>query len=327
MSVISRLPATEQLGAEIEMKILGNEDYSARATSYYILINRADAKTTATIDEFALYGVPNFAAADNGALDDLHSTADIGSRFSYGSTIDQNKGTITVNVPYSVYAQWPAAMIPSPPSWNAAEDSNAMVLVKANGEGTYTQVFSGKTDAYKNTPPAPTATNNTRWDLYDGAEILVLSEEAWVNLVDAGNVFTGKDSAENDGYYGSKVTIDAALSDTNTGNFKRYTLNIDQKDAELDNDVTSIRLVDGTGWTAPLTVVPDADGSSNLIADIPYALTSDIDDPETWNPVYLEYDVSDYAFVLGVNKGDIGAARSRCAAPYHRRSTYRWLER
>ena len=299
-------PGTEQLGAEIEMKILGNEDYSARATSYYILINRADAKTTATIDEFALYGVPNFAAADNGDLDDLHDTADIGSRFSYGSTIDQDKGTITVNVPYSVYAQWNAA-IPYTAIVEAAEDSNAMVLVKANGEDTYTQVFSGKTDAYKNTPPTPTETNNTRWDLYDGAEILVLSEEAWVNLVDAGNVFTGKDSAENDGYYGSKVTIDAALSDTNTGNFKRYTLNIDQKDAELDNDVTSIRLVDGTGWTAPLTVVPDADGSSNLIADIPYALTSDITDPETWNPVYLEYDVSDYAFVLGVNKGDIGA--------------------
>ena len=298
-------PGSEKQGAKIDMKILGNEDYSARATSYYILINRADAKTTATIDEFALYGVPNFTAANNGALDDLHSTADIGSRFSYGSTIDQNKGTITVNVPYSVYAQWNAA-IPYTAIVEAAKDSNAMVFVKANGEDTYTQVFSGKTDAYKNTPPAPTPTNNTRWDLYDGAEILVLSEEAWVNLVDAGTL-SEKDSAENNGYWETKAIIDAALSDTNTGNFKRYTLNIDQKDAELDNDVTSIRLVDGTGWTAPLTVVPDADGSSNLIADIPYALTSDIDDPETWNPVYLEYDVSDYAFVLGVNKGDIGA--------------------
>ena len=298
-------PGSEKQGEKIDMKILGNEDYSARATSYYILINRADAKTTATIDEFALYGVPNFTAANNGALDDLHSTADIGSRFSYGSTIDQNKGTITVNVPYSVYAQWNAA-IPYTAIVEAAKDSNAMVFVKANGEDTYTQVFSGKTDAYKNTPPAPTPTNNTRWDLYDGAEILVLSEEAWVNLVDAGTL-SEKDSAENNGYWETKAIIDAALSDTNTGNFKRYTLNIDQKDAELDNDVTSIRLVDGTGWTAPLTVVPDADGSSNLIADIPYALTSDIDDPETWNPVYLEYDVSDYAFVLGVNKGDIGA--------------------
>ena len=300
-------PGTEQMGAEIEMKILGNEDYSARATSYYILINRADAKTTATIDEFALYGVPNFTAANNGALDDLYDTADIGSRFSYGSTIDQNKGTITVNVPYSVYAQWPA-YDPFTAIVNAAEDSNAMVFVKANGEDTYTQVFSGKTDAYKNTPPAPTATNNTRWDLYDGAEILVLSEQAWVNLVDAGTL-SKKDSAENNGYWETKAIIDAALSDTNTGNFKRYTLNIDQKDAELDNDVTSIRLVDGTGWTAALTVVPDADGSSNLIADIPYALTSDINDPETWNPVYLEYDVSDYAFVLGVNAGKNGNIR------------------
>ena len=300
-------PGTEQRGAKIEMKILGNEDYSARATSYYILINRADAKTTATIDEFALYGVPNFTAANNGDLDDLYSTADIGSRFSYGSTIDQNKGTITVNVPYSVYAQWPAYK-PFTAIVNAAEDSNAMVFVKANGEDTYTQVFSGKTDAYKNTPPAPTATNNTRWDLYDGAEILVLSEQAWVNLVDAG-ALSKKDSAENNGYWETKAIIDAALSDTNTGNFKRYTLSIDQKDAELDNDVTSIRLVDGTGWTAPLTVVPDADGSSNLIADIPYALTSDIYDPETWNPVYLEYDVSDYAFVLGVNAGKNGNIR------------------
>ena len=314
-------PGTEQLGAEIEMKILGNEDYSARATSYYILINRADAKTTATIDEFALYGVPNFTAANNGALDDLHSTADIGSRFSYGSTIDQNKGTITVNVPYSVYAQWPAYK-PFTAIVNAAEDSNAMVFVKANGDDTYTQVFSGKTDAYKNTPPAPTPTNNTRWDLYDGAEILVLSEQAWVNLVDAGTL-SKKDSAENNGYWETKAIIDAALSDTNTGNFKRYTLSIDQKDAELDNDVTSIRLVDGTGWTAPLTVVPDADGSSNLIADIPYALTSDINDPETWNPVYLEYDVSDYAFVLGVNAGNNADAFGELGdtAPAYRQHT------
>ena len=314
-------PGTEQLGAEIEMKILGNEDYSARATSYYILINRADAKTTATIDEFALYGVPNFTAANNGALDDLHSTADIGSRFSYGSTIDQNKGTITVNVPYSVYAQWPA-YDPFTAIVNAAEDSNAMVFVKANGDDTYTQVFSGKTDAYKNTPPAPTPTNNTRWDLYDGAEILVLSEQAWVNLVDAGTL-SKKDSAENNGYWETKAIIDAALSDTNTGNFKRYTLSIDQKDAELDNDVTSIRLVDGTGWTAPLTVVPDADGSSNLIADIPYALTSDINDPETWNPVYLEYDVSDYAFVLGVNAGNNADAFGELGdtAPAYRQHT------
>ena len=314
-------PGTEQRGAEIEMKILGNEDYSARATSYYILINRADAKTTATIDEFALYGVPNFTAANNGALDDLHSTADIGSRFSYGSTIDQNKGTITVNVPYSVYAQWPEYK-PFTAIVNAAEDSNAMVFVKANGEDTYTQVFSGKTDAYKNTPPAPTPTNNTRWDLYDGAEILVLSEQAWVNLVDAGTL-SQKDSAENNGYWETKAIIDAALSDTNTGNFKRYTLSIDQKDAELDNDVTSIRLVDGTGWTAPLTVVPDADGSSNLIADIPYALTSDINDPETWNPVYLEYDVSDYAFVLGVNAGNNADAFGELGdtAPAYRQHT------
>ncbi len=296
-------PGTEQLGEEIEMKILGNEDYSARATSYYILINRADAKTTATIDDFALYGVPNFAAA-NEELDDLHSTADIGSRFSYGSTIDQNKGTITVNVPYSVWAQWHSAS-PYTALVETAKDSNAKVMMLNNG--FYAEVTSGETDAYKKTAPA-----NDNWSLYDGSQILVLSEEAWVDL------YADPDLAPNDTTIG--ITADGAywiqaslltqyLNETNTGNYKEYTLDIAKKDAELDNDVTSIRLVDGTGWTAALTVVPDADGSSNLIADIPYALTSDINDPETWNPVYLEYDVSDYAFVLGVNAGSNGNIR------------------
>ena len=302
-------PGTEQLGAEIEMKILGNEDYSARATSYYILINRADAKTTATIDEFALYGVPNFTAANNGDLDDLYSTADIGSRFSYGSTIDQNKGTITVNVPYSVYAQWNAAY-PFEAIVEAAEDSNAMVL-KLSEDGTYyTEVVSTKTDAYKDVANV----SGDGWDLYDGSKILVLSEQAWVNLVADGKFANGEkeditDPAHDNGHWAMADDIDTALRNTNTGNYKVYTLDIAQKDAELDNDVTSIRLVDGTGWTAALTVVPDADGSSNLIADIPYALTSDINDPETWNPVYLEYDVSDYAFVLGVNAGKNGNIR------------------
>ncbi len=298
-------PGTEQLGAEIEMKILGNEDYSARATSYYILINRADAKTTATIDEFALYGVPNFTAANNGDLDDLYSTADIGSRFSYGSTIDQNKGTITVNVPYSVYAQWNAA-IPYTAIVEAAKDSNAKVMKLGKGGAHYTEVISNETDAYKDGAKV----SNPLWDLYDGSELVVLSEEAWVNLVANPQIASdGFDSNNHGGYYISKGDLDNYLSKTNTGKYKVYTLDIAQKDAELDNDVTSIRLVDGTGWTAALTVVPDADGSSNLIADIPYALTSDINDPETWNPVYLEYDVSDYAFVLGVNAGKNGNIR------------------
>ena len=297
-------PGTEQRGAEIEMKILGNEDYSARATSYYILINRADAKTTATIDEFALYGVPNFTAANNGDLDDLYSTADIGSRFSYGSTIDQNKGTITVNVPYSVYAQWNAAY-PFDAIVETAKDSNAMVLKLSKNQEYYTEVISGETGAYKD---IDNVQSNDNWALYDGSQILVLSEQAWVDLLADGK-FSGQDANNSNGYWANYEDIQDYLNQTNTGYYKEYTLNIDQKAAELDNDVTSIRLVDGTGWTAALTVVPDADGSSNLIAGIPYALTSDINDPETWNPVYLEYDVSDYAFVLGVNAGKNGNIR------------------
>ena len=44
----------------------------------------------------------------------------------------------------------------------------------------------------------------------------------------------------------------------------------------------------------------DADGSvARIEGTIPYALTSDFDDPKTWNPVYLEYGVDDWAFVMG----------------------------
>ena len=294
-------PGSENQGTEIEMKILGNDDYSARATTYRIVINRADAKTAATINEFALYGVPNFAAANNGALDDLYDTADIGSRFSYAAVIGND--TITVNVPYSVYAQWNAA-IPYTAIVEAAKDSNAKVMKLGKGDSKYTEVISNETDAYKDGDKV----SNFDWDLYDGSELVVLSEEAWVNLVANSRINSdGFDSNNHGGYFISKDDLNKYLGETNTGNYKKYTLDIAQKPAETNNEVTSIRLVDGTGWTTPLTVVKDAANSSNLVANIPYALTSDIDDPETWNPVYLEYDVSDYAFVLGVNKGDIGA--------------------
>ena len=296
-------PGSENQGTEIEMKILGNEDYSARATTYRIVINRADAKTAATIDEFALYGVPNFAAANNGSLNDLYDTADIGSRFSYAASINQNSGTITVNVPYSVYAQWNDA-IPYTAIVEAAKDSNAKVMKLGEGDSKYTEVISNETDAYKDRDKV----SNFDWDLYDGSELVVLSEEAWVNLVANPRIASdGFDSNNHGGYYISKGDLKSYLDDTNTGNYKRYTLDIAQKAAETNNEVTSIRLVDGTGWTTPLTVVKDAANSSNLVANIPYALTSDIHDPETWNPVYLEYDISDYAFMLGVDDGEIGA--------------------
>ena len=295
------VPGSENQGTEIEMKILGNDDYSARATTYRIVINRADAKTAATIDEFALYGVPNFAAANNGSLNDLHDTADIGSRFSYAAVIGND--TITVNVPYSVYAQWNAA-IPYTAIVEAAKDSNAKVMKLGEGDSKYTEVISNETDAYKDGDKV----SNFDWDLYDGSKLVVLSEEAWVNLVANPQIASdGFDSNNHGGYYISKTDLENYLNNTNTGNYKRYTLDIAQKAAETNNEVTSIRLVDGTGWTTPLTVVKDAANSSNLVANIPYALTSDIDDPETWNPVYLEYDISDYAFMLGVDDGEIGA--------------------
>src|SRR5699024_4335678 len=85
----------------------------------------------------------------------------------------------------------------------------------------------------------------------------------------------------------------------------------------------SVRLVDGTGWTAPLSITKESEnGGGRLYADIPYALTSDVSKDaagnivlgESINPVYLEFDVEDWAFVLGVNTGT-GAGSANATAP------------
>ena len=53
-------------------------------------------------------------------------------------------------------------------------------------------------------------------------------------------------------------------------------------------------------------------GNGVIEGTIPYALTSDLEDPKTWNPVYLEYSTSPYAFVLGV---DVAGANAPTIEP------------
>ena len=72
-----------------------------------------------------------------------------------------------------------------------------------------------------------------------------------------------------------------------------------QDTAGTNNELKDLKLVDGTGWTAPLSIITRGE-AGRIEGSVPYALTSDITDPKTWNPVYLEYNTSPYAFVLGV---------------------------
>ena len=130
-----------------------------------------------------------------------------------------------------------------------------------------------------------------------------MSEELWVNLKEAGLFDTAGKDHPHAGY--DYITFNEFYqfiqqNEENAGNYTTYTLNIEQDDPKTDNELKDLRLVDGTGWTAPLTI-DTRSGAGRIEGEIPYALTSDTSDPKTWNPVFLEYNTSPYAFVLGVD--------------------------
>ena len=309
----------------IDLHIDGS-DKSGSSTSYYVVLTRAKAQTISTMESFSLYGVPNFAAADE-ALDDYHLTANLSTRFQYKSETIGSGDKITVNVPYSVYRQW-----------DENEFFNAIAEVTKNAEGkdANAKVFllSGNTDWYVELSSyAPTNTKSTQvvkngrangnvdgengyeeWRLYNGATIYVLSEEAWVNLkADSTSGYQTAPSTH------AKAGLDFITSASfesklkkSGGSYTKYTLKIDQADAKKGNELKDVRLVDGTGWSAPVTITGGVGtGVGTLSGKIPYALTSDIHDPRTWNPVYLEYSSSERAFVMGVDESRENSAPNK----------------
>ena len=279
----------------LDLHVSGDE-LSAMATSYYIEIVRENGKQESTLSEFALYGVPDFTAADP----DLDSTADVGSRFEYAGVIDQAKQTISVDVPWSVYAQWELDEYFKAIA-EAVEDSNALIYFQAANENYVPLNNAGtanSTDVVKTTTPG------TNWRLYDGAQILVLSEQMWVDMTED-RQFTPAANGQLV-ITGDTWTDDIADEPDNKGLYTIYDLDIAQAEANSGNELKDVRLVDGTGWTAPLSINTKS-GSGYIEGEIPYALTSDLHDPKTWNPVFLEYNTSPYAFVLGVD--NVGATQ------------------
>lgn len=150
-----------------------------------------------------------------------------------------------------------------------------------------------------------TTTPGTNWRLYDGAQILVLSEQMWVDMIED-KQFTPAVNGQLRQFVitGETWTDDIAEEPDNKGLYTIYDLDIAQAEANSGNELKDVRLVDGTGWTAPLSINTKS-GSGYIEGEIPYALTSDLHDPKTWNPVFLEYNTSPYAFVLGVD--NVGA--------------------
>ena len=301
--------ATELTATPIDLHVSGQE-LSAQATSYTIMITRAAAQTTSTLSEFSLVGVPDFANRNP----DLHEdTADVDSRFVYDATIktEGDDEIIEVKVPWSVYAQWELDETFEALA-TAAEGANAKVFfVSGNGDWVVELNPDGAPSVKDDVGNQIVLNNN--WTLYHGAKVIVMSEQLWVNLQNADtnndgigdtNLFTTEQNDPNKGLkYLSSQSWNTWSAESDMGNFTEYTLEIVQDTAGSENELSDLRLVDGTGWTAPLSIITRGE-AGRIEGSVPYALTSDIDDPKTWNPVYLEYNTSPYAFVLGVEDVD-----------------------
>ena len=310
---------SKDVGGMITVNILG-EELSERTRGYYIQIDRTTGKTDTTLANVAIYGTPDFAAA-NEELDDLHDTADVDSRFSYKGTLDDS--TYTVTVPYSVYEEWDGNNKEFGAIIEAAEKSNARVfLLQGNGnlepivnyEVPYPNYMTKVvTDEYLGTNAT-----SADWTLYDGSTIVVLSETAYVDLLQDGVVRgLGESNDNNPGVYEGCINDWDDVQTTING-WAAYTLDIEQATANTSANLRNVRLIDGTGWTAELDVEFEsgAGNAGRLVADIPYALTSDFTvgndgnvniKNNSFNPVYFEYDVDANAFVLGVNEAGAGS--------------------
>ena len=297
--------ATELTATPIDLHVSGQE-LSAQATSYTIMITRAAAQTTSTLSEFSLVGVPDFANRNP----DLHEdTADVDSRFVYDATIktEGDDEIIEVKVPWSVYAQWKLDETFEALA-TAAEGANAKVFFVSGNGDLVLELNPDGAPSVKDDVRNQIVLNNN-WTLYHGAKIIVMSEQLWVNLqnVDTNgdgvgdtDIFVEEQNAPNDGMkYLSMANWNTYSTRSDMGNFTEYTLEIVQDTAGTNNELKDLKLVDGTGWTAPLSIITRGE-AGRIEGSVPYALTSDITDRKTWNPVYLEYNTSPYAFVLGV---------------------------
>ena len=265
----------------LDLHVTG-EELSAMATSYYIEITREEGKKDSTLDNMSVTVIPDFTSFDEGLFDDLHATADVKDRFVFSAS--PSNGTVDIVLPWS-YVQQFAADEAIPVDAVVPEDANSRVF------------FVNKDDNLVSFDNVDWARyNDTVSSLYDIAnpnEIIVLSEQMWVSMVEDHDI-------QADGNIGGDTWGRVANLEENKGLYTVYTFKLSQATAEKDNFLEDLRLVDGTGWTAPLSITT-LSGNGVIEGTIPYALTSDLDDPKTWNPVYLEYSTSPYAFVLGVD--------------------------
>ena len=278
----------------LDLHVTG-EELSAMATSYYIEITREEGKKDSTLDNMSVTVIPNFTSFDDGLFDDLHATADVKDRFVFSAS--PSNGTVDIVLPWS-YVQQLGNNEVMPVDAVVPASANSRIFFVMNSTGDLVPFEDNLGSVYENRHSSDTMITN-------GMKIVVLSEQMWVSMVEAGNI------ASDTGRINRGVWNTVSGLTENRGLFTEYTFKLSQATAEKDNFLEDLRLVDGTGWTAPLSITT-LSGNGVIEGTIPYALTSDLEDPKTWNPVYLEYSTSPYAFVLGV---DVAGANAPTIEP------------
>ena len=247
---------------------------SVEKDEFFIVINRDNGSTNASLSEFAIVNNTDYD------LIDRTYAAKIGD----GIVDTDNTRSVTVKVYWTGYQRWQGSEAYSYGSTYATADPNAK-LYYLTSTGVLHPVIPVVADEDEDTfgdDPNPTKWACTHDDILD---LVVLSEKAWVDL--------GKPTG----------TISFSKLDTeNITGYKQYDLNFEQLKAETTANLSAITLLDGSGWSDDLKI----DVSNGRISgSVPYSFTSG--DNETI-AIYMDYTTGDNAFVLshdtGVTSGD-----------------------
>ena len=247
---------------------------SVEKDEFFIVINRDNGSTNASLSEFAIVNNTDYD------LIDRTYAAKIGD----GIVDTDNTRSVTVKVYWTGYQRWQGSEAYSYGSTYATADPNAK-LYYLTSTGVLHPVIPVVADEDEDTIAGDP--NPTKWACtYDDTlDLVVLSEKAWVDL--------GKPTG----------TISFSKLDTeNITGYKKYDLEFEQLKAETTANLSAITLLDGSGWSDDLKI----DVSNGRISgSVPYSFTSG--DNEIVE-IYMDYITGDNAFVFshdtGVTSGD-----------------------
>ncbi len=242
---------------------------SVEKDEFFIVINRDNGSTNASLSEFAIVNNTDYDLIDR----------TYGAKIGDGIVDTDSTRSVTVKVYWTGYQRWQGSEANSYGSAYATADPNAK-LYYLTSTGVLHPVIPVVADEDLNTvadDPNPTKWACTHDDILD---LVVLSEKAWVDL--------GKPTAN--------INFGNLAAKKITG-YKQYDLNFEQMNAEQYADLTAITLLDGSGWSDDLKI----DVSNGRISgSVPYSFTSSVNERVK---IYMDYTTDDNAFVFSLDSG------------------------